>query len=371
MTYSEIDNPGKGNCAFYGFSVGLIDIIKHEYARNDASPTFSALQNKAVGDFDISLDEVVNFDYYNQSIELLDKMQQCLRTILLEHRKQDIINNNQGISASNTYVNFAEMVRNYVRHQSTSPYFNELAKSDGVRRYARQVAVKIQKLSRWYPEKNENNAYSWQREAYFDNIIEKAFRDDVFVAGNYNQMKQGSLIVNAMSDITRNYRWGTQTDLNELAAIFDVNLHTLINGKTPYTPVDKPQRPIITMNNKHNTHWTTRLSFVGSGFTGRQYDAYTKNSVITKKEIKDIMQTYTKGFMALMSTRNHKEKANQIIERCNDNDFNVHDIVRMLDNYLKPGKFAPNSSFKRRADYIMARAEYFNEASASTSSISF
>ncbi|PWY53792.1 hypothetical protein DGG96_20415, partial [Legionella qingyii] len=264
---------------------------------------------------------------------------------------------------STTYTNFAEMVWNYVRNEPTSPEFNELAKSNKTKNYAREIAAQIRRLSRWwYPEQPKNKEYNEEREAYFDKIIEKAFIKEVFIVGKNNKLNSNSLIVNSLKDVTRNYRWGTQTDLQELARIYNINLHTLINGNAPYKPADTPQRPIITMDNQHNLHWTTCISFLGSNFKGKRYDSYTKDSVISKQEIKDIMQTYTQGFVALVTKRNHLEKAMQIIQLCDNRDFNVSDIVRMLSNYLQRSNFNNNSSFKKRADYIIARAEYFNEA---------
>jgi hypothetical protein len=361
MSSSEINNPGKGNCAFYGFSIGLIDIIKHEYARYGSSSTFSFFKNQS-NDFTISLTEIINFDYFKQSKRLLDEMQQHLRHILFAYRQQNILDSHEALSASNTYVNFAEMVWNYVRNQATSSNFNELAKSEETKNYARKIADRIKKLSKWYPDRREEVVYNQEREAYFHNIIEQAFINDVFVLGNMNQLKIDSLIVRAMSEVTRNYRWGTQTDLNELAHIFNINLHTLINGHAPYTPTDTSRRPIITLDNKHNYHWTTHISFLGSGYLGKTYDVALRDSVLSKQELKEILQSYTHGFMAFVGKRNHMEKAKELIEHCNSNDFDVNDIVRMLSNYLERGKFTHNSSFKKRADYIIARAEYFNEA---------
>ncbi|WP_131794118.1 hypothetical protein [Fluoribacter gormanii] len=361
MSFTKIDNPGRGNCAFYGFSIGLIDIIKHEYSRYGESATFSSLKRQ-VDDFQISLIDIINFDYFKQSKEVLDKMQHHLRTVLFEYRKQDIKDNKEHLPASNAYTNFAEMVWNYVRNEPTSTEFNELAKSNKTKNYAREIADQIIRLSRWYPKQPNNDKYNEEREAYFDKMIEKAFIKDVFIVGKNNELNSNSLIVNSLKDVTRNYRWGTQTDLQELARIYNLNLHTLINGNAPYEPVDTPRRPIITMNNQHNRHWTTCISFLGSSFKGKRYDSYTKDSVISKQEIKDIMQTYTQGFVASVTKRNHLEQAMQIIQLCDNSDFDVNDIVRMLSNYLQRSNFNNNSSFKKRADYIIARAEYFNEA---------
>ncbi len=66
-----------------------------------------------------------------------------------------------------------------------------------------------------------------------------------------------SMIPPAIQRITQNYFWGTHLDLDYLSYPFEVNLHTLENKQQKYPFTDLPDRPILTVNNEGNGHWTT------------------------------------------------------------------------------------------------------------------
>lgn len=367
MVFFEIDNPGKGNCAFYGFAIGLIDIIKHEYAIAGTSSTYDALASR-IDNFAVNLDEVLSFNFKHQSKLILDRMQTSLRVILLNHRKQELVDNKESLSTSMTFNHFGEIVRNYLDNRSTRSTFNELAKSAPLKYSALNVARQIQRVMKRYQQKPSNLNYRQKWEAYIDKVIAKAFIDDVYTSGAEVGLRNDSLVIAAMADVTVNFRWGTQTDLNDLARIFNVNLHTLRNGTADYHPTDTPLRPIITMNNKRNRHWTTQLSFVGTGFTGKEYSVASKDSVLSKQEIIAIMQTYTNGFISRVTSRNHRGKAQDIITQCYDAELTVTDIVTALEAYLKDSDFTVNSSFQKRTRYILARAAFHNLTPAALSS---
>ncbi|WP_133137146.1 hypothetical protein [Legionella rowbothamii] len=85
---------------------------------------------------------------------------------------------------------------------------------------------------------------------YGDDVDLDATTEETPIAPN-------SAIPSAIERITQNYFWGTHLDLDYLAYPFEVNLHTLENKIQKYPFNDEPDRPILTVNNEGNGHWTT------------------------------------------------------------------------------------------------------------------
>lgn len=115
-----------------------------------------------------------------------------------------------------------------------------------------------------------------------------------------------------------------------------------------------------TINKKWYPHWTTHLSFLSPEFAGKSYHQFAKDSCLTKAEIEAVMQSYTTGLMATFSTRNHKAKAEDIVSRCKEEAMTVAEIINEVESYLSHTHFEPNSSFKKRLDYLVARNAYHN-----------
>ncbi|STX51071.1 Dot/Icm T4SS effector [Legionella busanensis] len=385
MIIREIDNPGQGNCAFYAFAIGFIDIVKHEIAKKGVSATFQKLQNlsiQALGltadSFPIKLNEINAFDFSNQSISVLNKIQYCFRHIIYTHRKAELFDkplNSPDEFPPTAFIDFTEMVHCFAKNDSTDNHYNGLINSSAAREYAIEVANKIktlrqrmERLSRWYPENVQDKRYNDVRRRYMFNnfdepinrLILEAFKADVYLkTESAIQLKSDSRIVDAMQDITVNYRWGTHRDLDDLANIFEINLNTMNYGDNNYLygSANIANRPSITLNNRNNGHWTTNLTFLGH-FKGQQYDVFTKNSILTKDEIKNILLTYTSGWKSLITPRHHLQKAKELIKACNSGEQTILDIIRTLNEYRHDTEFASNSSFKKRLDYILARANY-------------
>ncbi|MGQ3888528.1 hypothetical protein ACQUW5_05790 [Legionella sp. CNM-1927-20] len=385
MIIREIDNPGKGNCAFYAFAIGLIDIIKREVARGEVSVTFQKLQSLSIDAlslsadaFSIKLDDINTFDYSKQSIQLLNKMQYCFRHIIYSHRKNELLArplNSPNEFPPTVFIDFMEMVHCFAKSEPSAAHYNGLIYSPAAREYAIEVASKIkvlrqrmERLSRWYPENAQDKNYNDARRRYLFNsfdepinrLILEAFKEDVYVKDESTlRINSNSCIVEAMEDITVNYRWGTHRDLDDLANIFEFNFNTINYGRNHYLygSANTADRPSITLNNRNNGHWTTNLTFLGH-FKGKRYDVFTKDSILTKDEIKNILLTYTTGWKALITTRHHLQKAKELIKDCNNETQNILDILYKLNQYSNETEFASNSSFKKRMDYILERAKY-------------
>ncbi|MFJ1266965.1 hypothetical protein ACD661_00180 [Legionella lytica] len=69
-----------------------------------------------------------------------------------------------------------------------------------------------------------------------------------------------SIVSTAMQRIMQDRLWGTHLDLDYLSYPFNVNLHTLENYQQKYVFRDLPGRPVLTLNNEGNGHWTTFIA---------------------------------------------------------------------------------------------------------------
>ena len=88
-----------------------------------------------------------------------------------------------------------------------------------------------------------------------------------------------------------------------LAHIFNIKLGVrTYSERGSYQNI--PPGAAFTLNNWGNGHWNTSLTFLGT-FAGKKYDTFTKDSVISKEEIKKILLTYTTGWKSILTSRHH------------------------------------------------------------------
>ncbi|KTD42171.1 hypothetical protein [Legionella parisiensis] len=259
-----IDNPGGGDCGFYAFAVGLIDIIQKEHALTRKSKTYEQWRIQSLRH--VSLQEILDIDlnelyhsHRNYKKELLFKLQMSLRIIAFNVYKneplnriitEDILNDGRAnISATPIFCKFVELVDFYLGKNDHSlaaiSQFNELALSPEARRLAQETA---QSLALKLKGKGDKEAQKIQN-AYVKEVLEK----DIIVGREANP---DSVILKGMEKIKEDGRWATHYDLKEIADQLHVNLHVVgkENGR------DKPSYPIITLYNMGNTHWTTKVT---------------------------------------------------------------------------------------------------------------
>lgn len=317
----------------------MIDIIKHEEATHGRSPTFNILSK----DNDTDLKKgIISFDFSHPSKELLDKLQRALRQILFSHRKEELLSKKE---SSGTYIHFADMIRCAVEGRTCSSNYNQLAQSQAVRRLAREASKTIHRLKIWCVKEGEFDKTAYEK--MIDETIKRFFYRDLFPSDNQKTLREESVIVNALDAVTLDSRWGTHGDLVDLACKFNINLHTLRNGRPTYAFQEDAERPVIIMNNKLKLHWTTHLSFLSSAFKGKSYHHFANDSLLTKSEILAVMRSYTTGFMATFSSRNHREEAQQIIALCSSQTSDIEAIIQRMQTYAASKEFEPCSSFKK------------------------
>ncbi|HHT0594345.1 TPA: hypothetical protein ACTXXA_002746 [Legionella anisa] len=262
---SIIDNPGGGDCGFYAFAIGLIDIILKEYALTGKSKTYD--QWKSQGLHHVSLQEILDIDlnelYHspgNYKKELLFKLQMSLRTIACNIYKNEPINRiiteavlkdgRANIEATPIFCKFMELVDFFLGigdSLAKISQFNELALSREVQELAIETAHSLAPL---LTDKSEKEARRIQNAR-----VKAVFLKDIVIDRKANP---DSIILKGMDKIKEKGRWATHYDLKEIADQLHVNLHVVgkENGR------DKPSYPVITLYNMGNSHWTTKVTLV-------------------------------------------------------------------------------------------------------------
>jgi hypothetical protein len=256
----EIDNPGGGDCGFYAFSIGLIEIIQNEHQAKKVSPTFQ--QWVAKGLVGVDLDELLKIDLQilrqapnKYEKPLLAKLQMSLRSIAAEASKEDLIlkmryeaimyDELSEVEGSPIYGKFMELVKVYMaRGTSTKLHddlykFNELALSPEVRKLAQQTAVKLA------PQLKGKNFQDKQalENTYVKKILIKDLNSDP------------SCILHGVDSIKKQGRWATHSDLKVVAVELHVNLLVTNNQNGAIND----SLPTVTLINKANVHWTTTV----------------------------------------------------------------------------------------------------------------
>lgn len=245
-----INNPGEGNCAFYAFAIGLIDIIQYEKAcgRRDMFDRWVAFDDSISTQYDA----ICAHDFDNPDADLLNQLQNSLRLVSYHAQRTDLqkaaanpARHYRKLVGTSIYNKFAELYHN----PAADPRFNVLANSGPVldailRINRRRVATNSEHLtlvplflSLLYGNHTDINAIT----------VETNPSDD-------------SPIIESMGNITQEFFWGTHLDLDFLAVAFNVNFHPLLNGRPLQRFNDNPELHTITVNNDHNIHWTTQVT---------------------------------------------------------------------------------------------------------------
>ena len=89
----EVDNPGKGDCGFYSFGIGLIPILQKELEDEDNQPVLNQLRDFFIfrtDELNNFIHQIEIFDFTKSNKEFLNNFNSLLRTILYGIRSYDI-----------------------------------------------------------------------------------------------------------------------------------------------------------------------------------------------------------------------------------------------------------------------------------------
>ena len=264
----EINNPGGGDCAFYAFAIGLIDIIQKEHQEAGTSLTFNRWQNLGLNG--VRVHELLKIDLYRlsespctYSLALLSKLQQSLRLITANAWKEELLDkiaresmmegSASVIEGSPIYGKFMELVDAHInalpsrRTLKEMGKFNELALSAD--------CIQLAKTTAWALKTQLQGKSFVETQVIENSLVKQALLRDVLLQ---NQVNTASAVLASIDQISRNGRWGTHSDLNEIATRFNVNLNiaNMLNGAM------KVELPTITLHNKNDVHWTTEVDLV-------------------------------------------------------------------------------------------------------------
>ncbi|MDR3503203.1 MAG: hypothetical protein P4L79_11555 [Legionella sp.] len=153
----RINNPGGGNCAFYAFAIGLIEIIKKERAAHGdvRSPMFERWA---------ALDPSLANDYYticafdlnnlNKQRALLDRMQMGLRKVTYQYKMMELSrtcaqsrvdDGYRKLVATSSFVNFSYLF-NGLKKDNDSNY-NEFSNANIIAEIRKALTTPLKRIS--------------------------------------------------------------------------------------------------------------------------------------------------------------------------------------------------------------------------------
>ncbi len=246
-----IDNPAKGNCGYYAFAIGLINIIQQDGARTtfdkwvSLDPSISSYYNA-----------ICKFDFDKPDNDLLEALQRILRLITYNFQIDELRwactsaqrnDEYRALVATSTYGKFSEMYNG----TNVDPRFNQFVSSSAIKK----ALAKIDPSTVTPKHEALVLAPLFMSLLYGEDVAPETItvRTDP---------KFDSPVIQALQNVTRDSVWATHLELDYLANAFEVNLHTLENGVQRYEFHDLPSRHTITLNNQANIHWTTRVTMI-------------------------------------------------------------------------------------------------------------
>jgi len=262
----EIDNPKGGNCAFYSFALGLIDIIQEEKVYNSTAmfDQWAILSS----DLDCSVSKLYEaicaYDFNKPNKKLLDVLQASLRWItyrtqLTELReacsKSNVGNRFVGLADTDIYNKFVCMYYGKdVDGGPLNPDYNEFVDNE-------LVKEALSKIDR-------NDVVEGLESLILGPLFLKLLYGEDVALDSITEETEPVLtspVIHAMSTVVNDSFWGRVNDLKYLVTAFNnIRLHILQNGVKPYDIKDDKNdndahKYVITVNNISNRHWTTKI----------------------------------------------------------------------------------------------------------------
>lgn len=273
-----IDNPGGGDCGFYAFAIGLIDIIQKESQKSKSPHSRSTYKTWLNSDkLNVSLEQILKIDLtklekspYSYEKNVLNELQMSLRAIAANSFKNALFNKlkqqkdhekhspGTGTYIESTWVftSFMELVYSGVNEKVLSSGgnnladFNVLSLSEEVKKLAKKAADRINQ------DFSKNMSFK-DKQTLMDKVGKTFLLADV---SQGSEKDNGQSVILKAMDVVKAPKqwWATHGDLNNLAQTFSVNLY--VNGACNGT-LTKAQ-PTVKLINHFNGHWTTAVDSV-------------------------------------------------------------------------------------------------------------
>lgn len=256
----NVENPGGGDCAFYSFAIGLIDIAQKNpgFLEQwiDRTPEVIELAE------DIRLFDVTKAvsNKHSPGFQFLNRLQRLLRGMVHEHRLDDLRlvwvsdNYKQQLERDPVFLYFAEL--HYKANKDFDPRTNPFWGNNEIKKRIDELGDKIAALKKEssYTQEVEESlvAQEFVRLLYGDKLTPEQIKFDT-------PFQDNSPVIKALSKVLEKTFWGTRDDLMVLGAIFQFNMHVIEVGKKNHKMVGIPGQHTITLNNHGNYHWTTKI----------------------------------------------------------------------------------------------------------------
>lgn len=355
----RINNPGGGDCGFYAFAVGLIDIIQKEYALSGKSDTFVRWKNEGLKG--VSLRDIISFDLnqlyespYSYQTKLLSTLQMSLRTIATRAYTDDLISKigieraleggKTKVESTPVFGKFMELVHFYLYGKGSLEelsHFNELALAPEVTNLAQSTARSLQ-------PKLQKKLSEAQKHRIENAHVKEALLKDVMRSTEKNP---DSVILRGVEKIQEEGRWATHNDLKEVAARLHINLHVI--GKLNGEP--DPHLPTVILNNEgkdEGMHWTT------------QVDQLPRKAPKPKNEDRNFSEKEKQVINATVSTQIKTDKVNNYRQHVTDliHAASTHGLFSQVKNKIDIDTIDKAEAVKGESDEEFARrlqeAEY-------------
>jgi hypothetical protein len=225
----EFDNPGGGDCAFYSFAMGLINIIQQEHrqGRQDHYLRWCQLDERVRPYYE----QMLRFDFKSLDRSLLTSLQQSLRHCLIQQYQQRLICAAESYSSTTTqsvlslvlYTHFVDRLHRVVRDRACNLLFEPDCASM-MNDFSAKVALKIREYKRPVTEVMRETA---------ELIV---FTEDIFIQdaeGHFHVNPASRLFAAVQRKISAHW-WGTEEDMIYLAKAFATDIEFLRMGKVLY-----------------------------------------------------------------------------------------------------------------------------------------
>ncbi|WP_454780488.1 hypothetical protein [Legionella sp. WA2022007384] len=274
-----IDNPAKGNCGYYAFAIGLINIIQQE---GNGITFYKWTQlDPSITDY---YEAICKFDFDKPDNKLLEVLQRALRLMTYNLQIDELRwactsaqknDEYRALVAISTYRKFAEMYHG----TDLDPRFNQFLSSAAIKEAFKKI--------------NHSSIVEEHEALVLVPLFISLIYGEEVAPGTITLLtepKFNSPVIQALQNITQDSVWATHLELDYLANAFEVNLHTLENGMQRYEYQDIPSQHTITLNNQNNIHWTTKVAITKSRKASAQsHDSSGVTSLgLNRKNIKSL-----------------------------------------------------------------------------------
>lgn len=266
----RLENPGRGDCAFFSFALGLIYVIQNEFKEHSDTlfQKWLALDPKLIRNTNKFYKKIQAFNFDSMDKKFLSKIQKHLRHQLYRFKINELhdickkfLQNedfNQ-LNSSNIYNDFAELYYEKNIHLGNhNSNFGFWSKTSACNHFHRSNEI-IKKVKKLVLPSMDSNAEQRQLALRFIELFygTESLKSEL-------EIPKSSPVVDALKIIKRHSSngndcyWGTEIDLRDLTEIFGLNCQFYKNNSNIYNH-SQPDNKTLIFNNEQNIHWSTLI----------------------------------------------------------------------------------------------------------------